>query len=194
MKVVSCLALMVFATASIACAIPWRMKDSIDLKGKVVSVVWITSKYSYDGEELAPSASSLETQCFMIVRAPRPGEEQRALLNGHARIYVYSGISHFMMRQKLKRKQLLFYLPVGEELGIKKGSKIEVEGYTAWGDEYSVVPKIKSLKIDGKKVEVPKLLRPKDESQGEESKPSRGDANPPDTAPPSGAEEPPKAG
>ena len=173
MKSIFYITLLSFVSISFLEAAPWRMKDTITFEGRILSAVWIKSEFTYEGDDSTLAGSSSQGW-FIIIKAPELTDAQRTMLTGQARIDVYSGVSHFMMRKKLKGKQMLFYLPIPKEIKIKKDSKIEVEGYTAWGDEHMVVPTIRSLKIDGKVIKLPKSLLPKEERKIEPTKAQQG--------------------
>ena len=141
------------ALATPLVAIPIQPTKPVYIKGVVVSYAWIDKTFfKYVGDDFNLGSAGRSAHYYIILKTSSLTAKERESLSSTAKIDGFNGLSHPISMVKLKADQMIIQITSPQIKRMKKGSVIELNGYSLSGDEWGTSETFKTLAIDGTEV------------------------------------------
>jgi hypothetical protein len=135
----------------IASAIPVPPSKPVDLEGTVVGFVWLDRIYfEAGGDRLRLASSESPPQYIVILKTNSIDSQNRRSLTSMTQISDCMGVSHMITRLHVEEDEMLVQFSSPKIPELKAGSRLELKGYSLFGDEWGIGATFKSLRVGGK--------------------------------------------
>jgi len=133
-KFITTLAVFIF-TLSQSFSAPFKMEGKYSFSGKISSYLWVAkSSFQYEGDDFVLQEHESIPAYYIILDTEglsKKAAEELSYMCGH----TFHTLSHRFHSLKLKKNQVMVYVPAAKLKNIKRGLKVSVKDYTGWGDE-----------------------------------------------------------
>ena len=137
-------------------AIPIPATKPVDIKGTVLSYVWVDKTFfKYVGDDFNLGSAGRSAHYYIILKTSSLTAKERDDLSSTAKIDGFTGLSHPISVVELKAGEMIVQISRPEIKRLKKGSVIELTGYSLSGDEWGTDETFKTLVVDGVEVKKP---------------------------------------
>jgi len=131
-------------------ATPVPPSEPVDLKGTVVSFVWLERTYfEAGGERLRLKSSESAPQYIVILKTNSIDAKTRQSLTSMTRTSDFMGLSHMITKLDILDDEMLIHFSSTKIPKLEAGSKLDLKGYSLSGDEWGISATYKSLSVDG---------------------------------------------
>jgi hypothetical protein len=139
--------------AGVTCSIatPIAPTKPLNLKGEVVSFVWIDQTYfEGDGERIRLRSATTGPTYIVILRTSSVDAKTRQSLTSMIRYPGTGSLKHMITSLEIKEDEMLVLFSSPKRPALKPGSKLELDDYSLSGDEWGIGAAFSAIRIDGK--------------------------------------------